>query len=582
MGKLYYGDNLHILKTYIKDETVDLIYLDPPFNSKADYNVLFKEVSGEMSASQIRAFTDTWKWNEESVLTFLKIIQDPAIPSTVKNAIESVVKLLGHNDMSAYLVMMTIRLVELKRILKPTGSIYLHCDPTASHYLKVLMDAVFDPWNFRNEIIWKRTGSNNSARRFGPVHQTILFYSKSADYYFSFPTGPYTIGYVNDFYKENDERGKFRISMLTGPGIRHGDSGKEWKGYNPTNAGRHWAISEYLKEKYKKLTGKDISDLTTQEQLDLLDEIGLIYWGRNANVPNYKFYLEDAPGIPYQDIWAYQPGTRGAVYGHPDIGIDEDVKWLTGTDKEMLGYPTQKPVGLLERIIKASSREGDVILDPFCGCGTTIHAAQKNNREWIGIDITHLAINLIKHRLKDAFGIVPEVIGEPEDHGGAIELANQDRFQFQFWALSLIGATPLYDEKKKGADRGIDGIIYNPVKMLKKLYKGYVQVKSGHVKSGDIRDFRGTIERDKVDYGVFLTLEEPTEPMRSEALEAGFFKTEWTHDIPKIQILTIKDIFDGKQPTYPFPSDNYTSAEKEVKSPRKRGSSKKLESFSES
>ncbi len=535
MGKLYYGDNLHILKTYIMDESIDLIYLDPPFNSKADYNVLFKESSGEMSASQIRAFTDTWKWNEESVLTFLKLIEDPSIASTVKNAIESIIKLLGHNDMSAYLIMMTARLVELRRVLKSTGSIYLHCDPTASHYLKLVMDSIFGPTNFRNEIIWKRTSGHSDSGTCGRAHDTLLLYSKSDEFIWNKQYQEHDPEYLDSHYRYTTPDGRrYRVDNLTATGLSGGGYDYEWKGVR-----RVWRCPI--------------------ETMKKLDADGRIYYTRNG-VASYVRYLDEMKGTPLQDVWT-------------------DIPPINSQAAERLGYPTQKPLGLLERIVNSSSNEGHLVLDPFCGCGTTIHAAQKLNRQWIGIDITHLAINLIKRRLKDAFGISPEVIGEPEDFQGAVQLASQDRFQFQFWALSLIGATPLYDEKKKGADRGIDGVLYNPVKMLKKLYKGYVQVKSGHVKSGDIRDFRGTIERDKVDYGVFLTLEDPSEPMKSEALEAGFFTTEWKHAIPRIQVMTIKELMTGKEPIYPFPADNYMKAEKEKKVARKRSPSKRLESF---
>ena len=577
MGKLYFGDNLKILREKIASESVDLIYLDPPFNSNADYNVLFREKSGEQSQSQIMAFTDTWEWGDESEHTLDDLVRGENVPTNVSEAVKAIVDLIGRNALSAYLVMMAIRLLELKRVLKNTGSIYLHCDPTASHYLKILMDTIFGLKNFRNEIIWRRTGSNNSANRYGPIHQTLLFYTKTDSYYFSYPTGPYTIGYINDFYREKDDSGRYRISMLTGPGIRHGDSGKEWKGYDPTNAGRHWAISDYLRHKYKLVSGRDVSGLTTQEQLDLFDEAGLIYWGKNAKVPNYKMYLDDVPGIPYQDIWAYQPGTKGTVYGNPNVGIDEDVKWLTGTDKEMLGYPTQKPVGLLERIIKASSKGGDVVLDPFCGCGTTVHAAQKMNRDWIGIDITHIAIKLIKNRLLDAFKVTPEVYGEPTDIEGARALALQNRFQFQSWALSLIDARA---PPTKVRDHGIDGIINNK-KPDGKYYRGYVQVKSGNVGPRDLRDLRGTIERDGTDYGIFLTLNEPTKDMIVEAVQAGFMETVWGEKMLRIQIITIEQLLKGVSPKYPSSSDSYQKAEKEKHRPRKGGEKSRLDFFNE-
>jgi site-specific DNA-methyltransferase (adenine-specific) len=562
MRTLFYGDNLEIMRKYLKDETVDLIYLDPPFNSKADYNLLFKEESGERSVSQIKAFTDFWHWDLSASTAYYELMHGNKTPSNVSTAIEALVRLLGQNDMSAYLVMMAIRLLEMRRILKSTGSIYLHCDPTASHYLKIVIDSIFGPENFKNEIIWRRHGSNNSANRFGPIHQTILFYGKSKETIYYHPKGPYTNGYVHDFFTKEDQYGRFRLVPLTGAGVRSGESGKEWRGYNPTNGGRHWAIPEYLKRKYRDSTGKTLDESTTQEQLDLLDSIGMIYWGKDAKIPNYKFYLRDAEGAPLQDIWAYQPGTEGCVFGNPDVAIDQDVMWLTGTNQEILGYPTQKPLGLLERIIRASSKEGDVVFDPFCGCGTTVHAAQKLGRDWIGIDITHLAINLVRNRLQDAFRIKVEVEGEPRDLEGAKNLAIDDRFQFQWWALSLVGARPFGGERKKGPDRGIDGVIYNP-KGKNESYYGIVQVKSGHVKSGDIRDFRGTTEREKADYGIFISLENSTDEMRREAMSAGFLKTVWDENMQKIQILTIEELMNGRKPDLPSKPEVFEKARKE-------------------
>jgi site-specific DNA-methyltransferase (adenine-specific) len=336
--------------------------------------------------------------------------------------------------MMAYLTMMAIRLVELHRVLKPTGSIYLHCDPTASHYLKLLLDAVFGPQNFRNEIIWRRTGSNNSAKRFGPIHQTIFYYVKNNQASFNQPKGPYTKIYIDKFFTGNDKKGKYQSVAITGPGIRKGESGKPWRGYDPTTVNRHWQPASYLYEKYLKLTGEDLAQYPFLERLDKLDEVDLIDWGKSESVvPRYKFYLSDAEGVPYQDIWAYQPGTEGCVYGDPNIGIDKDVKWLSTKDKERLGYPTQKPEGVLERIIKASSNEGDIVLDPFCGCGTAISVAERLHRRWIGIDITHLAITLIKKRLIDTFGeeLAPyEIIGDPKDYTSATALAEHNRYQF--------------------------------------------------------------------------------------------------------------------------------------------------------
>lgn len=458
--------------------------------------------------------------------------------------------------MLAYLSMMAPRLIELKRVLKNTGSIYLHCDTTASHYLKLLMDAIFNPENFRNEIIWRRTSSNKSVKKFGNIHQNILFYAKSEDTVFYQTFESYTKQYVESFFKLEDERGKFAPDNLTGAGIREGDSGKEWGGYNPTSVGRHWQPASYLYSKYLELTGEDLAQYPFLTRLDKLDEVGLIYKPKKGGgVPRYKSYINDRPGLRLQDIWAFQPGTKGCVYGDPKVSIGEGVKWLSSHDSERLGYPTQKPEGVLERIIRASSKEGDVVLDPFCGCGTTISVAQQLNRSWIGIDITHLAISLIKHRIKSAFGdsVNYDVIGEPTTLHGAKILARENPYQFQWWSLGLVGARPV--EQKKGADKGIDGRIYFfPQSTMKgKPSQIIFSVKAGKVGVSYIRDLVGVIEREKAVIGVFISLNEPTRPMREEAASAGFYFAGEVDQkrYPRIQLLTVEQLLNGKQVAYP-------------------------------
>jgi len=446
---LYFGDNLEILRNrdYFPPASVDLVYLDPPFNSRADYNVLFREPTGERSAAQIKAFSDTWHWDTAAERTYQDIINNA--PLKVSKAIEALREFIGSNDVMAYLVMMTARLVELHRVLKETGSLYLHCDPTASHYLKVVLDTIFGPRNFRNEIVWRRSNAHNKlSRQYGPIHDILLFYSRSERMVFHPPRRAHLRRYVEQVFRYEDERGRYRVNELTGSGTRTGDSGKPWKGYNPTSRGRHWAVSA-------KLLGDETADLTTQEMLDILDTTGLVIHPRNPDgLPRYKQYLEEGDGVLLQDVWAYQPYSQGTLQG-TDEGIDEDVKWLEAGE-ERLGYQTQKPMGLLERITLTSSNEGDVVLDPFCGCGTAVVAAQKLGRRWIGIDITHLAITVMRNRLKDSFGLeAPKhyaVIGEPTDLAGARALARQDRYQFQWWALSLVGAQPRDPDRKRGAD----------------------------------------------------------------------------------------------------------------------------------
>jgi site-specific DNA-methyltransferase (adenine-specific) len=556
---LYYGDNLEILRKYIPDASVDLIYLDPPFNSNRDYNVIFRDESGNRSDAQLLAFEDTWHWGPSAESTYRYLTNtahhEGRVPDKVSTIIAALRSGIGSNQMMAYLVEMAVRLVELHRVLKPTGSLYLHCDPTASHYLKILLDAIFEPTNFRNEIIWRRTGSNNNAKRFGPIHQTVFYYAKSDATQFHQVLLPYTKAYVDEAFTQRDDRGLFQSVALTGPGTRTGESGKPWRGYDPTTVGRHWQPASYLYKKYKELTRKDLADWPLLERLDRLDEVGLIHRPTPKSVPRYRFYLDDAPGVPAQDIWAHQPGTRGAVHG-ADQEIDEDVSWLNVRDAERLGWPTQKPVGLLKRIIRASSEPGDVVLDPFCGCGTAVIAAQDLERRWIGIDITYLSIAVMKARLKDSFGIEAPIIGQPTEVEGARQLAQGDdgRYQFQWWALNLIDARPLGGSEKKGADRGIDGRLTFTIGPKGEMGQALVSVKSGKVNSAMVRDLKGTIEREKAEIGLFITLEDPTNEMELEATTAGFYTSPIDgRDYPRIQILTIRELLEEhKKPMLPL------------------------------
>jgi DNA modification methylase len=426
MNTLYYGDNLKILRDYIKDESVDLIYLDPPFNSNRNYNVLFKDESGTEADSQIHAFEDTWHWHQQAEETYHELINSP---DEVGRMIEAFRSFIGTNQMMAYLVMMAVRLKELHRVLKPTGSLYLHCDTTASHYLKILLDTIFGGQFFRNEIAWQRTSAHNDPARYGRVHDSILFYTKSNSYTWNqqFDKPDERFFQSHDF--EEDEDGKmYRKRDLTAPGHGTTSGQYEWRGKFPPT-GRMWSY--------------------TYENMVKLESEGRIVYTKTG-MPRLKIYAENLKGVPFQDLWA-----------KPEL-------WLNSAAQERLPYPTQKPTALLERVISASSSEGDVILDPFCGCGTTIAAAQKLNREWVGIDITHLSIALQKYRLYDSFKLEPKkdykVIGEPEDLEAAKQLASEDRYQFQWWALSLIEARPLggqsgSKEGKKGSDKGIDGVM---------------------------------------------------------------------------------------------------------------------------
>ena len=553
-NRLYYGDNLEILRQYVADESVDLVYLDPPFNSNATYNVLFKERTGEESPAQIKAFTDTWEWTRESERTFEQdIIGNPAASPKVKEMIGAFLNFIGRNAMMAYLVMMTPRLVELRRVLKPTGSIYLHCDPTASHYLKVLMDTVFGPGHFRSEINWRRTNAHNDAkqgrRQYGNVRDTIHFYTKGNEWIWNWLYTEHDQQYVDNFYKyvEPDSGRRFQMGDLTAakPG---GDTLYEWRvKREPDGDWEPDLMDEYLDPiedwEYKSaLPYRGRYWAFSKGRMTAMANAGLIAYTATG-MPRHKRYLDETPGVPLQNDWTdIRPASRS----------------------ESLGYQTQKPLALLERIIGASSNEGDVVLDPFCGCGTAVAAAQKLNRRWIGIDITHLAVALMKNRLKTGYGLVAgkdyEVVGEPVDVGSAKALAVQDRFQFQYWAMSLLEALPRGDEKK-GADRGIDGVVHFVDGPKRKMEKAVVQVKSGKVSSPHIRDLKGTMEREKAAMGLFITLEESTREMEKEAVSAGFYKSElWQRDFPKMQIRTVGELLEGKEFEIPSQPSGYKAA----------------------
>ncbi|MDP2984424.1 MAG: DNA methyltransferase [Candidatus Latescibacter sp.] len=455
---LYYGDNLDVLRQHIDSESVDLVYLDPPFKSNQNYNILFKEQDGSRAASQILAFEDTWTWNREDESVFTDLVTADGRVADVMQAFRT---FLGPCDMLAYLVMMAPRLIELRRVLKPTGSIYLHCDPTASHYLKLLMDAVLGSDNFLNEIIWSYKRYTAKSNRFQRLHDVILFYGKNNQGIFNEPREEYGAksGKADSHYKLGDDGQWYR-------------------------------------------------------------------WQKRKGQEPYKVFLSEGRRIG--DVW--------------------EMPHINASAKERLGYPTQKPEALLERIIKASSNEGNVILDPFCGCGTTIAAAQKLNRNWIGIDITHLAITLIKSRLMDTFSgtVRYNVLGEPVSIPDAAELAASDPYQFQWWALGLVGARPV--EQKKGADKGIDGKIIFQGEETGKFETVILSVKAGHTNVAHVRDLRGVVERENAAMGVLISMDDRSGPMKTEAVTAGFYESaSWGRKYPKIQLFTIAELLAGKQ-----------------------------------
>ena len=525
---LFYGDNLDVLRNHIEDESVDLIYLDPPFNSNANYNVLFKSPDGKQSQSQIEAFEDTWHWTDAAEAAFDDVMRSGH--SDAAEMLRAMRAMLKENDMMAYLAMMAVRLIELHRVLKPTGSLYLHCDPTASHYLKMLLDAVFGVPNFGNEIIWQRTNSKGLAStRFAKNHDIILRYTKGKNWTWNNQFSDHDPEYVEKFYRFVDpESGRrYTLDNLLNPNRNRPNLTYEFLGVN-----RVWRwTKERMQEAYEK---------------------GLVVQSREGTVPRFKRYLDEQEGTPLGDIWT-------------------DIRPIQSQSAERLGYPTQKPVALLERILKASSNEGDVVLDPFCGCGTTIHAAEKLNRSWIGIDVTHLAIGLIRDRLRDAFPQATfDIYGVPRDLAAARELAANDKHEFQLWALSLINAQP-YKGGRKGADGGVDGYIWFQPDG-RNHEKAVVSVKGGeHVDVKMIRDLIATVDREKAKVGVFVTLTEPTRSMKTEAAAAGFYDSPNHGRFPKIQILTIADLFAQQKPLLPWIAPSSKRAKREQGAERQLG-----------
>ena len=454
---LYYGDNLDVLRQHVPDESIDLVYLDPPFKSDADYNVLFAEHTGERSTAQIKVFTDTWKWDRIAAESFREIVEKGGDVSRVMQAFRMI---LGDNDMLAYLSMMAPRMIELHRVIKPTGSLYLHCDPTASHYLKLLLDAVFGPENFRNEIIWHYKKWPTGKYAFQRNHDVLLFYSRSRDKARTF----------NQLYMPR------AASTLKRFGTAKITSGHD-------------------------AAGRRVPSTTTGEESE---------------------------GVRQDDVWA--------------IGRVPPIKQL---------FPTEKPSALLERVLQASSNEGDVVLDPFCGCGTTIVAAEQLKRRWIGIDITALATSLIKSRLQDTYGDRARfrTVGEPITVTDARELAVTDPYQFQWWALGLVGARPL--DQKKGADKGIDGRLYFHDQGSGGDTKQIIfSVKAGKVQVSHVRDLRGVLDREKAAIGVFISLRAATQPMRTEAASAGVYESPWRSH-PRLQLLTVEELLSGKRVDMP-------------------------------
>ncbi len=565
MNKLFYGDNLDVLRRYIKDETVDLCYIDPPFNSKRNYNQIYNNIGAE-DLAQAQAFIDTWTWDEaaEKGLDEIQSNEGGRFGNQTIQLINGLEQVLGKGSLLSYLVSITLRVVEIYRVLKPTGSFYLHCDPTASHYLKIVVDSIFCSQKgiFQNEIIWRRTGSHNAMRSYGPIHDVILFYTKTNKHVFNIVKRPYMVGHVSSRYKMEGEKMKFTTggNILTGSGKTDGDSGKKWKGFDPSVKNRHWAIPGFLTEQMPE----EFKELGTLEKLDALYEVGLIEITPGNEWPVPVKYLDEDDGQAIQDIWAYQPYTEKTVYGTQD-GIDNDVKWLGPTDPERLGYPTQKPEGLLERIIRASTSDDEetVVLDAYCGCGTTIAVAEKLKKKWIGIDVTYQSISLILKRLEDSYG--PKVLdnvelsGVPKDIKSAIALAekkeDKTRKEFEKWAVLTYTNNRAVINEKKGGDGGIDGTGY--IVDQNDIGKPETKTVLFSVKSNKtlspavVRELNGTLEREKAVAGVLITLY-PMENLQKEAKKYGIYKNKlFNQDYPKIIVISVEEILKGERITLP-------------------------------
>ncbi len=518
MNRLFYGDNLDVLRQHVPAGTVDLVYLDPPFNSNRSYNVIFNrhDVINEADSAQIQAFDDTWRWTPVTERQYTGYVGGE-LPNEVANALTAFRTLIGENDALAYLVNMAPRLVELHRVLKATGSLYLHCDPTMSHYLKVLLDAIFGPDRFVNEIIWKRSSAHSDSKQgsqhYGRVSDTILFYAKSDRQTFNTQYQPYDQSYIDRDYRRVEEGTgrRYRIGDMSGPG----GAAKGNPFYEVMGVSRYWRYSK--------------------ERMQELIEDGRIIQTRPGAVPQYKRYLDEMSGVPAQNIWT-------------------DIEVINNRSREKLGYPTQKPVALLERILNTSSNPDDVVLDAFCGCGTTIDAAIKLDRQWIGIDVTYIAVDLIEKRLEHTYGAeirsTYNVLGIPRDRAAALALFSRSPFDFERWAVSLVNGQP---NQKQVADKGIDGVARFAIDARGEVGRVLISVKGGrHLAPAMVRDLGGAVATQKAEMGVLITNSTPTRGMTDEANHAGSYQhPHYGQAFPRIQIITVDELLSGKRPQMP-------------------------------
>jgi DNA modification methylase len=526
---LFYGDNLDVLRQWVKDDTVDLIYLDPPFNSNRTYNVLFKHQTTATTNAQIQAFDDTWTWSQDDEVTLAQLLA--TAPPKVADAIGAMRQLIGPSDMLSYLVMMTVRLIELHRVLKPTGSLYLHCDPVASHYLKVMLDAIFGAENFRNEITWQRTHSHgNVGRNFGSVSDILLFYAGDG-YTWNQPYVPMADEYVKKRFSSKDPDGRRWQSVTLRnpsprPNLHYPYEASNGVTYHPHPNG--WSC-----------------DINRMKRYD--DEGRLHFPAKVGGQLRLKQYLDDTPGVKASNIWS-------------------DIYPINSQAAERLGYPTQKPLALLERIIQASSNPGDLVMDPFCGCGTAVDAAERLGRRWIGMDISYLSIDLVETRLLHTYGADVsdrmEIVGVPRDEEGAQALFRRSPFDFERWAVSLIDGTP--NEKQVG-DRGVDGVVRFPVSAANDIGRLIVSVKGGNLNPSMVRDLAGTIEAQNAAMGVLITNQPATKGMVEAAQHSGSYEHPLTGArYPKVQIVSVRELLAGQRPKMPTPFLPYLQAPKFV------------------
>ena len=546
INKLYYGDCLTVMGDW-PSNYVDLIYLDPPFNSNRRYNAIYRDETGRPLPDQINAFSDMWVLDAERLRDVQRmpiLMRDAGIDDSAVQLWKLWMNALRYTQprLLAYLSYLTHRLAVMKTVLKSTGSIYLHCDPTASHYIKALMDAIYGHANFRNEIVWKRTSAHNSARRWGPIHDAILFYTKSDNYTWNRTHQAYDDAYITSRYNNEDKNGKWTSMALTGAGVRQGASGQSWRGVDPTDVGRHWAVPKRgLPPHFQRHSGWD--GMSVPDKLSELDKAGLIYWPQKGNVPRFKRYLTASDGFPIQDIVL-------------------DVNAVSGN--EDMGYDTQKPLALLERIIKASSNPGDVVLDPFCGCASTVEAAERLGRRWIGIDIAIHAIKRVARlRLNERLGLVEgkdyDIEGVPRTLEGAQDLWNRDKYHFQTWAVEQVEG---FVTTKRSADGGIDGRLYFAVPDQSELQSMILEVKGGKsITIKVVRELKGVLDDDDALMAGLVVLHPLGERQRrnfERFMASAGVMTILGIEYPKMQILTVEEILDGARFKTPTVAGRYT------------------------